>query len=252
MRPGLTWQGLLYLQNFVKSGGVFLAATNSTDIAINYGLTRGISVNPTPPSTTTNGSLLRTRLVDAGSPIAYGMRDSLAVFTDNGASYTVSGGGGGRGGRGGGGGGGGGGAAGGGGRGGAALPNRATGTGRADDVDVVQGRPPLIPTYVQRDTADNTGGGRGGRGGGGGAMPADQQPRTILRFAEQPELLVSGLLNGGEDIAGRANLVHVPMERGHVVLFSFNPMYRGGTIGSYPFVLNTILHFDNLGAGRAP
>jgi hypothetical protein len=34
--------------------------------------------------------------------------------------------------------------------------------------------------------------------------------------------------------------------------FSFNPMYRGGTIGSYPFVHNTILHFDSLGAGRPP
>ena len=81
-------------------------------------------------------------------------------------------------------------------------------------------------------------------------MPADQRPRTILRFAAQPQLLVSGLLNGGADIADRADLVQVPMEKGQVVLFSFNPMYRGETVGSYAFVLNTILHFDSLNAGR--
>jgi hypothetical protein len=38
--------------------------------------------------------------------------------------------------------------------------------------------------------------------------------------------------------------------QGHVMLFSFNPMYRGGTVGSYAFVLNTILHFDSLNPGR--
>ena len=81
-------------------------------------------------------------------------------------------------------------------------------------------------------------------------MPAEWRPRTILRFAAQAQLLVSGLLNGGGDIADRANLVQVAMEKGQVVLFSFNPMYRGETEGSYAFVLNTILHFDSLNVGR--
>jgi hypothetical protein len=35
-----------------------------------------------------------------------------------------------------------------------------------------------------------------------------------------------------------------------VVLFSINPVYRGTTVGSYFLVLNTILNFDNLNAGR--
>jgi hypothetical protein len=34
------------------------------------------------------------------------------------------------------------------------------------------------------------------------------------------------------------------------VLFANNPLYRGTTIGSYALVLNTIMHFDNLNAGR--
>jgi hypothetical protein len=45
-------------------------------------------------------------------------------------------------------------------------------------------------------------------------------------------------------------VVDVPVRKGHVVLFVNNPVYRGETIGSYPLVLNTMLHWDNLNAGR--
>jgi len=45
-------------------------------------------------------------------------------------------------------------------------------------------------------------------------------------------------------------VIDVPVGKGHVVLFSNNPVYRGETVGSYPLVLNTILNFDSLNAGR--
>jgi hypothetical protein len=41
------------------------------------------------------------------------------------------------------------------------------------------------------------------------------------------------------------------VEKGHVVLFSNNPIWRGETLGSYFLVFNAILNFDQLGAGRA-
>ena len=47
-----------------------------------------------------NGSLLRTRVIDASSPIAYGVADSLAVFTEDGKTYALPVDPGGRGGRG--------------------------------------------------------------------------------------------------------------------------------------------------------
>jgi hypothetical protein len=83
-----------------------------------------------------------------------------------------------------------------------------------------------------------------------GIIPPDQRPRVILRFADQRELLVSGLLDGGGDIAQRPVVLDAPMEKGHVVLFANNPMWRGETIGSYFLVFNTILNWDNLNAGR--
>ena len=228
IRRGMTWQGLIALQNFVKAGGVFVAATSSTELPITYGFTRGIAVNPIPAETTVRNSLLRTRLVDETSPLAYGLRDNLAVFTNDGQSFSVSLDGGGRGRSGAGG----------------APPVRTTGTGRPDDPDVIQGRPVYQPHLPSDGAAQDR------VRGGLPPMPPGSRPRTILRFASASQLLVSGLLNGGGDIADRANLVQMPFEKGQVVLFSFNPMYRGGTEGTYPFVLNAILHFDSLGAGR--
>ena len=82
-------------------------------------------------------------------------------------------------------------------------------------------------------------------------IPVDQRPRVPLRFADQGQLLVSGLLGASSgEIAQRPVVVDAPVDRGHVVMFANNPIYRGTTIGSYFLVFNTILNFDNLNAGR--
>jgi len=44
--------------------------------------------------------------------------------------------------------------------------------------------------------------------------------------------------------------VDVPVEKGHVVLFSNNPIWRGETQGSYFLVFNALLNHDHLDAGR--
>jgi hypothetical protein len=238
MRPGLGWQGLENLANFVKRGGVYVGATSSADFAVAYGLTNGVTTN-SPRRNEVNGTLLRTRIVDDASPIVYGVSDSLAVLSDGGESFSVNSS---RGGRGGGGG-----------RGGATA--RATGRGAPDEKDEVQGRPALDPKFqapvrptvqpwqyaqITDDQLRNP----------LGVIPPDQRPRVALRFADSRDLFVSGLLDGGADIAQRPVVIDAPLEKGHVVLFGNNPIYRGETIGSYALVWNTIMHFDNLNAGR--
>jgi hypothetical protein len=81
-------------------------------------------------------------------------------------------------------------------------------------------------------------------------IPPQFRPRVAVRFEAQNSLLVSGLLDGGADIAQRPVVVDVPVGKGHVVLFANNPIYRGETIGSYFLVFNTILSCDSLDAGR--
>ena len=81
-------------------------------------------------------------------------------------------------------------------------------------------------------------------------IPPAERARVILRYADSHDLLISGLVEGGDEIAQHPAVVDVPSGNGHVVLFSINPVYRGETWGTYAMVLNTILHFDSLDAGR--
>jgi hypothetical protein len=59
-------------------------------------------------------------------------------------------------------------------------------------------------------------------------------------------LLISGGLRGGQQMTGAPALVDVRRGDGHMVLFSFNPFWRGETHGSYALVLNTLLHWNHL------
>ena len=237
IRPGLGWQGVANLQTFVRRGGVLVGVDNTAQFMIQYGFANGVSFNQ-PTGNTVVGSLLRSRVVDDASPIMYGVKDSLAVYSGGGESFSVSSS---RGGRGGGGGGGGG--------------SRPTGRGTPDDQDTPQGRPALDSRFelpprvtvqpwqaapVTDEQLRNP----------LNIIPPDQRPRVALRFEAQSSLLVSGLLDGGGTVAQRPVVVDAPLEKGHVVLFANNPLWRGTTQASYFLVFNTIMHFDNLNAGR--
>lgn len=58
-------------------------------------------------------------------------------------------------------------------------------------------------------------------------IPPDQRPRAVMRCGDARDLLVSGLLDGGAEIAQHAMVIDAPVARGHVVLFSNNPIWRG-------------------------
>jgi hypothetical protein len=83
-----------------------------------------------------------------------------------------------------------------------------------------------------------------------GVIPPAARPRVVLRYANANELLVSGLLDNGAELAQHAAVIDSPYGAGHVVLFSNNPFWRAETKGSYFLVFNAILNFDNLNAGR--
>ncbi len=75
-------------------------------------------------------------------------------------------------------------------------------------------------------------------------------PRVVLRYEAEPYLLYSGLLSGGAELAEKPAVVDVPHGKGHVVLFSSNPMWREETMGSFFLMFNAMLNFDHLDAGR--
>ncbi|MGE5360993.1 MAG: M14 family zinc carboxypeptidase, partial [Bacteroidales bacterium] len=236
-RPGLGYTGVLNLDTFVRNGGLLITTDDTADLAVNFGLTQGVSMQRSP-QLKAPGTIVRAKFVDSTSPIAYGYAENVSVYIADAATFSVSSG------------------AGGGRRAGpaseGAASERPTGRGTVDDPDVPQGRPLAqappeeprvepwqyaIPTEEQLRNGINI-------------IPPQQRPRVILRFGDSRDLLVSGLLEGGAGLAQRPAVVDVPHDKGHVVLFSPNPMWRGETQGSYFMVFNAILNFDNLDAGR--
>ena len=77
-------------------------------------------------------------------------------------------------------------------------------------------------------------------------IPAEYRPRVVLRYAGMKDLLLSGLLEGGDALAERPAVVDARFGKGDVLLFANNPMYRGETIGSYALVFNAIINFGHL------
>ena len=83
-------------------------------------------------------------------------------------------------------------------------------------------------------------------------VPPAQRPRVVLRFAsEEKNLLVSGMLTGGSELANAPAVIDVPVGRGHVVMFATNPMWRHQTQGSFFLLFNAVLNFDSLDTERA-
>ncbi len=233
MRPGLGLSGVKNLRDFVSKGGLFITASDTSEFAIASGMTKGVLVQPAR-SLRVTGSVLRSKPVDSESPIMYGYGpEDLSVFCAGGPILSVSN------------------FVGGGRRGGGRGGSRLTGRGSADDQDLVQNRTPdEIPDEpkvnpwelgpVKPEDMRN----------GVNVIPPDQRPRVILRWSDGGNLLISGLLEGGGEIAQKPAIVDVPLDSGHVILYSNLPFWRAETQGSYFLVFNAILNFDNLNAGR--
>ena len=132
------------------------------------------------------------------------------------------------------------------------MTSRPTGRGSLSDRDFTVGRPGIeAPEEPTSELWENPPVTDEQKRNGYRVIPPSQRARVILRYADKPDLLVSGLLEGGDEIAQRPAVIDVPTGKGHVILFSINPIYRGETRGTYSLVLNANLNFDNLSAGSA-
>jgi hypothetical protein len=234
MRPGLGWTGVAHLQEFVRKGGLLLTAMDTADLAVSSGFTPGLSIARANRLRIV-GSVVRSKMVDSTSPIAYGYTDNLGLWQGSGPIFNVSNSYAGNGGR----------------RLGGEMGERPTGRGTVDDPDEPQGRAvediaaePKVEVWQAVPVTDEQ------LRNAINVIPPAARPRVILRYADNRDLLVSGLVEGGNEIAQHAAVVDVPLEKGHVVVFSNNPIWRGETQGSYFLVFNAILNFDQLNAGR--
>jgi hypothetical protein len=228
IRGGMGLEGVNNLKQFVEKGGLLIVVESVASVPVDYGLVEGISVQQ-PRELQVRGSVLSAAIADKSSPVTYGYGDTLPLYFSGRTLITTGGGMGGFGGfmgqqqqTGG----------------------RETGRGGLKDPDVVQARPAFeLPAPAEpeggipaefREMAP------------GMFPPENQRPRVLVRWAAEKDLLISGMLAGGSELAGKPAVLDAPLGDGHILFFAASPFWRMETSGSYMLVFNAALNFNNL------
>jgi len=267
-RGGLGPDGLKMLYEFAQAGGTIITEGTTSSIFPQYSLTPGLRPVPAP-GLVDRGTLLRGVLTDMGSPITYGFQvNQMPVYFSGGvildagvgqdpesapqskidvlrpgSRAALSG---------------------------AAMGGGGFGRGGGQGASIYQNTTPMA-TWVEHSQWDPNqqwkvdaapaagaagGFGGGGFGGGGrtGATTAleGMGPRVVVQFpASKRDLLLSGVLGGGEQLSNRPLVVDSPIGQGHIVMFTMRPMWRWQTQGTFIMGLNAIMNWNDLSAGRA-
>jgi len=234
IRGGMGLQGLTNLYEFVQQGGTLIVEGSTSTIFPAYNLTPGVTIEE-PDSLFVRGSIVRGVITDMKSPIVYGYgRDQLPVYFNQGPVIRA-------------------------GRDAGGFGFFGRGAASSQNVTPMATRVHLSPWDPDGDakagdgsrgrgTAQNTPGARGSAGD-----DADSDgPRVVMRFPARPtDMLLSGVLTGGEALSRRAQVVDESIGKGHVVMFAIRPFWRWQTQGTYTLGFNTILNWNDLDAGKS-
>jgi hypothetical protein len=233
MRGGLELDGVFNLYHFIKNGGLFITLTNSSSLPIQFGMAQGLQIVQTE-NLWARGGVYQASFADRLSPIAYGYGEDLGVYFNSSPVYGFStrarqtpsertpG----------------------------ATTSRPSGRGGLSESDIVQGRAQNMSEETiaefrkaQKDEPSTP---------SGRSRAVSTRPRIILNYERDVEkLLISGGLDGGRELAGTPAVVDAKVGEGHVVMFGINPFWRNQTHGSYFLVLNAMMNYKNLDAGRS-
>jgi hypothetical protein len=257
VRGGLGEDGLKMLYDFAQEGGTIITEgqtssifTDSTRKNGDAPMTPGVK-NVRAPGLVDRGTILRNIVADMTSPIVYGLKvNQMPVYFSGGAVLDVgmpytpdlpaqgkvqatrpgARGNGGRGGFGGGGG----------------FPG-AGGRGGAAPVSVYQNTQPMatwVPHAIWEPMAQWP-------TPPGITAPVPNGPRVVMTFPASPQdMLLSGVLQGGENLSNRASVVDEPVGQGHIVMFTIRPFWRWQSQGTYILGFNTIMNWNDLNAGK--
>jgi hypothetical protein len=225
MRPGLGLDGVRNVARFVDEGGLLITSRDTSVWAVQYGLARYVQVARTT-KLRAPGTIVQTTVVDKKSPVASGYDESLPMYFANNPVFTVG------------------------------LGNRPedesrpSGRGTKTDPDVPQGRT-YVPLPEKPKPTPGEEGFQPPEDMPQNAEPftprAEDRPRVIVSFAKAADkLLLSGMLDGADELAGKPAVILAPRGKGNVLLFATNPMWRMNTQGTYALVTNALMAWDRL------
>jgi len=233
IRGGMGLEGLAELSKFVEQGGTLITEGSTATIFPEYGLTPDVTVED-GGQLFVRGSILRGRIVDHDSPIAYGYADNeLPVYFNQ--APVLNAGGVGRGG-------------------GGQSPNAGLGQNITPNANPLRLTPfqsqpdenaqPSTERPRTEDVAQVRQLTQNGRGGG-----TAPRTRIVMRFpADANQLLLSGTIANGQVLASRAIVVDNKLGNGHLVMFANRPFWRWQTQGTYMLGFNAIMNWNDLDA----
>ena len=126
----------------------------------------------------------------------------------------------------------------------ASTSARFYGPGPIVEAEILQPGNPIFYGYSSKTIAVRWAGGPLFR------MDAEMDKQDVLmRFPGGEKSVLSGLMNGADEIKGRAAVVVEPVGKGEAVMFSTNPIWRWQNVGEFRMMFNTILNYKSLGIG---
>jgi hypothetical protein len=203
---GLGYHGVANLQEFVERGGVLVTLGGASVLPIEGGFVRNVRHAETK-DLFTPGVEIRARFARPDHPLAYGYPETISVLRED-------------------------------------LPTYETREADLGWAVLRWGTEP--PRYYDKKTPEDGPWAEGARE----VIDAERaEPKAAARAAagERGEsLIVSGGMKGGEEIEGKPAILDVPVGKGRVVAFNFDPIHRLMTRSDFRLVWNLILNWNDL------
>jgi hypothetical protein len=215
MTGGMGFEGLAELQRFVDDGGTLITLGAATRLAGESGLARELS--PLTPRTLFHpGSVVRARARAPRSPILYGFPEVTHVFRGNGPLFQVDA------------------------RDSALIVLQYGARRRTEERDEgpmlgLPNEPAARPGAGETPAPDTSARATAGRGGA----------REASGGGEAGDYVLSGMVRGQDEIIGQGAIFDIPIRRGRVIAFTFNPLHRFLNHHEFPMVWNAILHWND-------
>ena len=223
IRGGMGLEGLAELGKFVRAGGTLIAEGSTASLMVDFGLAAGLTVEH-PEDLAARGTILRGTISDRRSPLVYGFEaKDLPVYFNQDPVLALSQG---------------------------AAPVAASFgqniTPNANPVHLSPYEGNETPPKPADEAPPPT------RSWSMGPASEEVHPRVVIQFPAKPEdMLLSGMLSGGQHLANRILLADVSLGKGHIVLFALRPFWRWQTQGTFFLPFNAILNWNDLDAGKA-
>ncbi len=234
IRGGMGVEGMAELRKFVADGGTLITEGSTAALMADYGLASGVTVEH-PEQLAARGTILRGMITDGKSPITYGYdgKDLPIYFNQDPVFATGMGGF----------------AAAFGGRGAQTYGQNVTPNAVPAPVSPYEGDNTAKEPKKDQATGDDETTRQLMRAFGGDVEQV--RPRVLMQFPANPnDMLLSGMLAGGQALVNKPLAIDVPLGKGHIVLFALRPFWRWQTQGTYFLGFNAILNWNDLDAGK--